>query len=135
MNRNENTIQPGLQGKVSFVVREEHTARRMGSGGRDVLASPMLVAVLEAAAQEAIASGLAENQQTVGVYLELTHHAPTPVGMQVTALAELVSVNGRTLIFHINAHDEMEEIASGTHTRTLAQTTTLDRMLQKKHKK
>ncbi len=134
MSRKENAMQPGLLGKVSLVVRKKHTARHMGSGGRDVLATPMLVAFLEAAAQDAIASSLTEEQQTVGVHLELTHDAATPVGMRITALAELVSVKGRTLVFQIRAHDEMEEIARGTHTRTLAQTATLDRMLQKKHK-
>lgn len=135
MSQEENAMQTGLEGTVSLVVSQAHTARHMGSGGRDVLATPMLVALLEAAAQEAIASHLAENQQTVGVRLELTHDAATPVGMRVTAMAQLVSIEGRSLFFHVKAHDETEEIASGTHTRMLAQTAVLDRMLQKKHKK
>ena len=135
MKRRENALQAGLSGQVSFVVGDAHTARYMGSGGRDVLATPMLVAFFEAAAQKAMASHLAESQQTVGIYMELTHDAATPVGMRVTVQAELVSVDGRTLIFHVSAHDEMEEIASGTHRRALAQTVSLDRMLQKKHKK
>ncbi|NLC24638.1 MAG: thioesterase family protein [Oxalobacter sp.] len=128
-------LKPGLQGEVSIIVSDAHTARHMGSGGRDVLATPMLVALVEAAAQEAVSSYLAEGQQTVGVHLALTHDAATPVGMQVTATAELVSVNGRTLVFDVKAHDEVERIASGTHSRTLAQAASLDRMLQKKHKK
>jgi len=135
MKRRENALQTGLHGQISFVVNDAHTARYMGSGSRDVLATPMLVAFLEAAAQKAIALHLSENQQTVGVHLELTHDAATPLGMRVTAQAELISVDGRTLVFHISAHDEMDKIASGTHRRTLAQTTSLDRMLQKKHKK
>ncbi|MDL2284039.1 thioesterase [Oxalobacter sp. OttesenSCG-928-P03] len=130
-----NMLSPGLEGHVSVVVNEQHTARHMGSGNRDVLATPMLVALLEAAAKKAIAPGLAENQQTVGVHLDLTHDAATPVGMQVTAFARLVSVSGRTLVFELSARDEMEKIASGTHTRMLAAAASLDRMLQKKQKK
>lgn len=135
MSRKENRLEPGLQGDVSIMVSDEHTARHMGSGGRDVLATPMLVALVEAAAQEAISPYLGDGQQTVGVHLALTHDAATPVGMQVTATATLVSVSGRTLVFEVSASDEMEKIASGTHSRTLAQAASLDRMLQKKHKK
>lgn len=135
MSRNENILKPGLQGEASVIVSDVHTARHMGSGGRDVLATPMLVALVEAAAQEAISPHLGEGQQTVGVHLALTHDAATPVGMRVTATAELLSVSGRTLVFGIQAHDEIEKIASGTHSRTLAQAASLDRMLQKKHKK
>jgi len=135
MSRKENMLKPGLQGEVSVIVSEAHTARHMGSGERDVLATPMLVALVEAAAQKAISPYLAKGQQTVGVHLALTHDAATPVGMRVTATAELVSVHGRNLVFDVSARDEMEKIAFGTHSRTLAQGASLDRMLQKKHKK
>jgi len=125
-------MKAGLRGSASLVVNEQHTARHMGSGNRNVLATPMLVALLEAAAQDAVAAHLAEGQQTVGVHLELTHQAATPVGMRVTAYAELVSVSGRTLLFELRARDEVEEIAAGKHARTLAATASLDRMLQRK---
>lgn len=135
MGKKENTIRPGLKGRLSFMVEKRHTARFMGSGTRDVLATPALVAFLEAASQEALCSHLEENHQTVGTYLELSHEAATPVGMRVTVLAKLVEVNKRLLTFQLEAHDEMEEIATGVHTRTLALSSSLDRMLQKKTKK
>ncbi len=134
MTDTKSSLVPGLSGSISIVVSEQHTARHMGSGTRDVLATPALVALLEAAAEKAVAGHLPENQQTVGVYLELTHDAATPVGMQVTVSADLTSVHGRTMLFHLKAHDEVEEIASGTHTRTFAARASLDRMLQKKQK-
>ncbi|MCL1886578.1 MAG: hypothetical protein FWG01_01385 [Betaproteobacteria bacterium] len=135
MSHKESRLKTGLKGSATLIVSEQHTARNMGSGSRDVLATPMLVALLEAAAQDAIANCLTENQQTVGIHLDLTHHAATPLGVLVTGHAELVSINGRTLIFALKAFDEMEEIASGTHTRTLALTAGLDRLLQKKKEK
>jgi predicted thioesterase len=104
----------------------------MGSGQRDVLATPALAALMEAAAQEAVAACLEENQQTVGTRLDLTHDAATPVGMSVTAEAELAAIEGRTLYFTLTARDEQEIIASGRHTRTLAATASLERLLQKK---
>ena len=134
-DKKENILKPGLTGTLSFVVEKQHTARHVGSGTRDVLATPALVAFLEAAAQEAVNACLEENYQTVGTHLALSHSAATPVGMRVTVSAELMEVNKRMLAFQLNAHDEMEEIATGTHTRTLALASSLDRMLQKKAKK
>lgn len=134
MSEKETLLKPGLKGSLSFIVEEKDTALFMGSGQREVLATPALVAFLEAAAQKAVSSSLEENCQTVGVHLELKHHAATPAGMRVTVSAELIEVNRRLLTFHLQAHDEMEEIASGTHIRTLALTASLDRMLQKKRK-
>ncbi len=135
MGDSSGSLKPGLSGEVSCLVNEQQTARHMGSGSRDVLATPALVALLEAAAQEALRPHLPENHQTVGIHLELAHDAATPVGMRVTAFAELLSIHGRTLLFRLEARDEMEKIASGTHSRTLAAAASLDRMLQKKAKK
>ena len=127
-------IMPGMEGQVSFVVGQAHTARGMGSGMRDELATPALAAFLEAAAQAAVAPCLEDGMQTVGVYLALSHTAATPVGMAVNVCARLVSVKGRELAFLLSAHDETEEIASGEHTRVLAQAAVMDRLLQKKRK-
>ena len=132
MTKKKTTLEAGLKGSALLVVSEEHTARSWGSGDRDVLATPILVALFEAAAEDAVAKSLTYEEQTVGVQLELTHLAPTPVGMGVKAQAELTSVSGRNLVFSLSAHDEMEEIARGTHTRTLATRASFDRLLLKK---
>ena len=132
MAKKKTALNVGLKGSALLVVSDEHTARRWGSGNREVLATPILVALLEAAAEDAVAKFLTYEEQTVGVHLELTHLAPTPVGMGVKAQAELTSVSGRTLVFSLSAHDELEEIAKGTHTRTLATRASFDRLLLKK---
>ncbi len=134
MNK-KNILKPGLKGNLSFIVEKQHSAIFMGSGTRNVLATPALVAFLEAASQEALNAYLEENYQTVGTYLELSHHGATPIGMRVDVTAELIDVNKRMLTFRLNAFDEIEEIASGKHIRTLALASSLDRMLQKKAKK
>ena len=132
----ENTrLEPGLTGGVSLIVKKEHTAKSMGSGQREVLATPALVALMEAAAEKAVEEKFDKNQQTVGVRIDLTHDKATPVGMKVNANAKLLSINGRMLTFEITAFDEKEDIASGTHIRALATVEALDRLLQKKSKK
>lgn len=135
MNAKKEEMAPGREAQVSFVVSAAHTARSMGSGKRDELATPALAAFLEAAAQEAVAPCLEAGEQTVGVYLALSHTAATPVGMAVNVCARLVSVKERELVFHLSAKDEMEEIATGEHTRMLARAAVMDRLLQKKRKK
>ena len=69
---------------------------------------------------------------SVGVNLNVTHLAATPVGMQVTARAELVAVEGRWLTFKVEAHDEKEKIGEGTHTRAIIN---LDRFMAKAREK
>lgn len=132
MSHNKTGLKAGLKGSISTLVEKEHTASYMGSGNRNVLATPMLVSLFEAAAQKAIEAYLSDNDQTVGVHLDLTHEKATPLGMHVQVDAELMLVNGRTLLFQLNARDEIEAVAFGTHTRTMAAKTSLDRLLQKK---
>ena len=135
MEKEKEMLMSGREGHFSFVVGQEHTARSVGSGQRDELATPALAAFFEAAAQEAVAPCLAEGEQTVGVRLALSHTAATPVGMAVSVCARLVSVRGRELVFQLSARDEAEEIASGEHIRMLAQAAVMDRLLQKKRKR
>jgi len=133
-NSKFSNLMPGLSGSMSVIVTEAHTARYLGSGHRQVLGTPALVALMEAAAQKAVDHLLPENHQTVGTHLEIHHDAATPVNMKVTISACLLSVNGRILSFGIEAHDEMECIAKATHSRAIATTASLDRLLKKKIK-
>ncbi|MCM1511738.1 MAG: thioesterase [Oxalobacter formigenes] len=135
MDKEKEMLISGREGHFSFVVGQEHTARSVGSGQRDELATPALAAFFEAAAQAAAAPCLAEGEQTVGVRLALSHTAATPVGMAVSVCARLVSVRGRELVFQLSARDETEEIASGEHVRMLAKAAVMDRLLQKKYKR
>ena len=113
----EFALEPGLSYEVTERVRSEHTAASFGSGGVKVLATPMLVALLEGAAMNAVQTSLPAGWTTVGTKVEISHLAATPVGMQISGQAELVEVEGRRLVFAVEAHDEQEKVGQGRHER------------------
>lgn len=112
-------VQPGLKGQCTIVVGPEHTAPHVGSGVVPVLATPVMINMFEAAALAAVEDVLPEGYQSVGITLDVRHFAATPVGMEVFAAAELVSVEGRTLRFRVEARDAHEPIGDGFHERVL----------------
>jgi fluoroacetyl-CoA thioesterase len=128
------SLQPGLTHESTLIVEAKHTASHLGSGshGVDVLATPVMIGLMEDAARHLVDSHLEPGQMTVGVNLNITHLAPTPIGMRVTARAELTAVEGRRLTFKVEAHDEQEKIGTGTHTRAII---TLDRFMEKAKQK
>jgi predicted thioesterase len=126
------TIEPGLRGEVSLVVGEEHTAARFGAGGVRVLGTPMMIGMMENAAFSALQKLLPAGQSSVGTRVDIRHLAATPVGMQVTATAELLEVEGRRLLFRVEARDERELIGEGQHERFII---TLDRFLARVEEK
>jgi len=87
-------LKPGLKGTADLVVREEHTAPRVGSGRVHVLATPVMINVIEAAALAAIEHLLPEGHQSLGTRLDIRHFAATPVGMRVRAQVEVVFQEG-----------------------------------------
>ncbi len=111
------TLQPGLTGHASTAVTEDKTAYALGSGNVKAYATPSLIALLEAAAIDALRSRLSEGQTSVGTSLNVKHVAATPVGMTVNATATLKEVDGRRLVFDVSASDEIELIGQGTHER------------------
>lgn len=125
-------LQPGMRGEVSTVVAPEMTADHFGNEGVRVLATPYLIGLLENASVRALGDGLGEGEGTVGTRIDLHHEAATPVGMRVTATAQLVEVNDRRLIFEVEARDERERVAWGTHERFVVN---LERFLDRVHTK
>jgi predicted thioesterase len=125
-------LKPGLNATVEIVVGTRDTAAHVGSGKIGVLATPILVTLLESAALQAVERFMPAGQQTVGTRLELSHTAATPVGMRVRAHAELIQVDGRKLTFRLHADDESEPIASGTHERLIISVDRFDQRMQKK---
>ena len=125
-------IRPGLSGSAALVVGEEHTAPRVGSGRVHVLATPVMINLIEAAALEAIERLLPTGHQSLGTLLNVRHIAATPVGMRVTARAEVVGVEGRTVRFRVEAHDEKELIGDGTHERVVVNVAKFDQRVQRK---
>lgn len=110
-------LKPGLLGTATLVVGEEHTAPHLGSGRAPVFATPMMIALMEAAAVDCVERLLAEGQESLGVRIDVDHTAATPVGLAVTATAELKEVNGRKLAFYVEARDAREVIGKGHHER------------------
>ena len=98
----------GLKGSAELVVGEQHTAPRIGSGRIRVLATPVMINLIEAAALAAVEQSLPENHQSLGTHLDVTHIAATPVGMRVRATAEVLRVEGRTIYFRVRAEDERQ---------------------------
>jgi predicted thioesterase len=125
-------LKPGLRGRAELVVGEEHTAPRVGSGRVRVLATPVMINLIEAAALDAIERLLPPGHQSLGTVLNVRHIAATPVGMRVTASAEVVAVEGRTVRFRVEAHDERELIGDGTHERVVVNVAKFDQRIQKK---
>ena len=110
-------IAPGLTGELEHTVADADTASRWGSGLVPVFSTPALVGLMESAAVKALSRYLSPGQTTVGAHIDVHHLAATPVGMQVRALAELTVVEGRKLVFTIQAWDEVELIGEATHER------------------
>ena len=129
------SIQAGLKACTEIVVGAEHTAPHVGSGRVRVLATPVMVNLMEAAALKAVEGLLPAGQQTVGTHLDVTHVAATPVGMRVRACAELVKVEKRTLTFSVYAEDEKERIGAGLHERIVINLERFDRRMQEKMKR
>ncbi|NNK79550.1 MAG: thioesterase family protein [Litoreibacter sp.] len=113
------TLKPGLTGSAELVVGTNDTAPRVGSGRIAVLATPIMINLIEEAALEAVEHLLPEGMQSLGTLLEVSHIAPTPIGMRVTATAELERVEGRSLHFRVVARDETEVIGEGRHERVV----------------
>lgn len=87
----------------------------VGSGSLPVFATPMMAALMEEAACNAIAPFLSEGETTVGTKLDISHDAATPEGLTVTATAEITGVSGREISYHVTAEDGVGVIGSGTH--------------------
>jgi len=111
------TLKKGLTGKASMEVQKENTAMEVGSGSVPVFSTPMLVAVMENAAINALKGYIPEDNTTVGGQINCTHLAPTPIGMTITANAELVEISKNKLVFKVEAYDELEKIGEAIHSR------------------
>ena len=121
-----------MSGTASLVVGEEHTAPSIGSGKVRVLATPVMINLIEAAALACCEHLLPAGHQSLGIHLDVRHIAATPVGMRATATAELVKIDGRMLSFRVEAHDERELIGDGTHERVIVNVERFDQRVQKK---
>lgn len=114
-------IEIGMTYTVEKTVTSEMTAKAVGSGGLEVFGTPFMMGMMECAAMWCVQNELPEGKGTVGVEIASSHLAPTPVGMKVTATAEVtdISANGKMITFKITASDAEGLIGEGTHTRAI----------------
>lgn len=109
----------GAAGTAAAMVDDTNLAETVKSGSLPVFATPMMAALMEQAACNAVRPFLEDGETTVGTLLELHHDAATPAGMTVIARAEVAAVSGREISFQVTASDEAGIIGSGTHKRFL----------------
>ena len=114
-------INAGIKGKEELTVNENNSALALGSGTLKVFATPAMAALMEKTAWKSVAPFLEEGQCTVGTKLNLSHTASTPIGMKVTCESELVSVEGRKLVFNISVSDEAGKIGECEHERFIVE--------------
>ncbi len=106
-------LSAGLSAAVELIVTDADTATAVGSGDVPVLATPRVVALVEAATVAAVAPHLDRASTTVGTRVELDHHAPTLIGATVVAEARLSTVDGRKLSFEVVLREGTAVTAQG----------------------
>lgn len=114
-------ITPNINYQVETTVTEALLAKTVGSGDVSVYATPMMIALMEEAASKCLLPFLDEGETSVGIMIQTTHSAATPLEMQVTASAEITAVDGKKVTFSVVACDEKEVIGIAVHERVIVQ--------------
>ena len=104
----------------TYLVKENNTAKNMGSGDLDVLATPSLVAFMENAAKEYLNTFLPEELGSVGSNININHLAPTLVGKEITVQGKITEIiKEKIIIFSLEAYEKDKKIGDATHTRVI----------------
>src|SRR6266498_5587159 len=112
------TVPAGTKGSFTLLVAPEHLANRFKDAMLPpVLATPIMIMMMENAALNALKPYLEAGQSAVGTHVDVSHLAATPLGRSVTAVAEVTARDGRRIEFAVNASDESQTIGAGTHQR------------------
>jgi fluoroacetyl-CoA thioesterase len=125
-------VTPGLTGSHQIRVAPEHTAPFVGSGRIAVLATPVMINIIEVASLAAVEHLLPLGHQSLGIKLDVSHLAATPIGFRVTATAEVIRLEGRTITFRVEARDDVDLIGGGTHERVVVSVERFDERVQRK---
>jgi fluoroacetyl-CoA thioesterase len=134
-HRREGNMKPveiGIQGKATVQVTRDNLASSTGSGAVDVFSTPSLVLLMEEAAMDALKPYMEPGESSVGTLVNIRHISPTPLGLWVTATATLTKIDGRRLVFQVEAHDGIDKIGEGTHERFLV---SVDRFITRAREK
>ena len=125
-------IKIGMSAERTLVVPAERTVGHFVPGMPMVYATPMMILAMENAALNAIREYLEPGESAVGTAVDVRHLAATPVGLTVTAEAEVTEVDGRRVVFAVIARDDIEEIGKGTHERRVVDLRRLTQKLEAK---
>lgn len=126
-------IPVGAKGSFSLVVTAEHLANRFKDAMLPaVLATPVMVMIMENAALNAIKAYLDPTESAVGTRVDVIHLAATPIGLTATANAEVTQVDGRRIEFRIDATDGIETIGTATHERMVIDMVKFNERLKRK---
>jgi fluoroacetyl-CoA thioesterase len=127
------SIPVGAKGSFSLVVMPDHLASRFKDTTLPpVLATPVMIMVMENAALNAIKPYLDAGESALGTHVDVRHLAATPVGRHVIGEAQVTKVDGRRIEFSIRAADGNEEIGVGTHERVVVQLSKLSERMKAK---
>lgn len=110
-------METNIKNTKEIKVTSDMSALSVGSGTLKVFATPAMIALIEETAWRSVAPSLEKGQSTVGTKLNVSHVAPTPIGMNVKCETELTQVDGRRLVFNVNVYDETGLIGTGVHER------------------
>lgn len=121
-------IKPGTSLEKEFFVDEDKTARHLGSGESRVLATPCMIAFMEKLCNQMLTEVLPEGYSSVGVLVTVHHLAPTPVNSQVKVKAEVLSIDGNSVTFSVQAWDDYDQVGAGQHQRVVID---IDRFLKR----
>jgi fluoroacetyl-CoA thioesterase len=114
------SIPIGAKGTFTLVVAPEHLANRFKDATLPpVLATPIMIMMMENAALNALKPYLDAGQSAVGTHVDVSHLTATPLGRSVTAIAEVTGRDGRRIDFAVEASDDQRKIGTGTHQRML----------------
>ena len=112
-------LRAGDVGEATLTVAQEHTALAQRSGSVPVLATPVMVALMEEAAVNALAASLPAGKTSVGTHMAVRHLAATPVGVAVRAQARVTLTDGKRITLRVLAWDAVEQIGEGSHERMI----------------
>ncbi len=124
----------GEVGKLDFTVDSSHVIDFADDQMPSVLSTPTLIWYLEHSAREALLPLFDDGEACVGVHVDVHHLAATPIGHKVRCQAKVIHVDGRMITFQVEAHDETDLIARGTHKRAVVEKARLAKSVARKAK-
>lgn len=125
-------LKVGISREEQFLVEEKHSAKHIGSGTASVLSTPWLIAWVEHVCMNLLADYFTDEQSSVGVHIQFSHLAPTPIGFTVQIQSVITQIHKNRITFAIEAHDEIEKIGEGTHQRAIIDNKRFMQRVQKK---